>query len=198
MVKSVDHGAVSSTATVAYDTVKGGVKGMLAVGLVGAVIFGAIGAGATALVAAGMGAVGLGVGIGTAALVGGALSAFVGGIGSALSGGGIIGAVVGAAAGLFGGVGRVKNEKTAFQNREANVRDSMAAREQAIAQQAFAMGAQAGQQSVIAELQKHHEMMIRSQMAQAQGQKPVMGDQTAKIVEKRAAQQAAGVQPQVA
>jgi hypothetical protein len=198
MVKSVDHGAVSSTATVAYDTVKGGVKGMAVVGLIGAVVFGAAAAGVAALVAAAAGAIGIGVGVGAAALVAGAIGAVVGGLGSAVSGGGLLGATVGAVAGLFGGVGRVKNEKAAFVNREGTIRESMQAREQAIAQQAFAMGAQAGQQSVVAELQKYQEMQIRSQMAQAAGQKPVVGGHTANIVEKRVQQQAAGTQPQVA
>ncbi len=198
MVKSVDHGVVSGTASVAYDAVKGGVKGVVAVGLIGAVIFGAGAAGIAALAAAGASAVGIGVGVGGAALTAGIIGAVVGGLGSAFSGGGVIGGAIGAVAGMFSGVGRVKSEKTAFENREANVRESIVAREQAIAQQAFVMGAQAGQQSVIAELQKHQEMQLRSQMAQAAGQKPVLGSHTANVVDKRAAQQAAGAQPQVA
>ncbi|MDX2113347.1 MAG: hypothetical protein SFW63_06415 [Alphaproteobacteria bacterium] len=179
MVKSVDHGVVSGTATVAYDTVKGGVKGLLAAAAIGAVLVG----GGAAILGAGLaGVIGFGV-------AGAAASALIGGP---------VATAVGAVAGLFGGYGRVKNEKAAFENRESTVRESLAAREQAIAQQAFAMGAQAGQQSVIAELQKHQEMMIRSQMAQAAGQKPVLGSHTANVVDKRAAQQAAGAQPQVA
>jgi len=173
----VDHGVVSGTATVAYDTVKTGVKGFLASAAVGALVVGGF-----ALVAgAGLGAV-----AGLAAL---------GAFGGAAIGGPVATAI-GSVAGFFKGIGRVKNEKAAFENRESTVRDSIVAREQAIAQQAFAMGAQAGQQSVMAELQKYQEMQLRSQMAQAQGQKPVMGHHTANVVEKRAAGQ--GAQPQVA
>jgi hypothetical protein len=166
MAKSVDHGVVSGTASVAYDTVKGGFLGLVVAAAAGALV------------------------VGGAALAFGAGGWLLGGIalaGAAAGGvvGGPIATAIGSAAGFLGGIGRVKNEKAAFENRESTVRDSIVAREQAVAQQAFAMGAQAGQQSVMAELQKYQEMQLRSQMAQAQGQKPVMGQHTATVADKR-------------
>lgn len=146
MAEPVNHGIVSGAATGAWETVKGTVKGALALpvggALVGAVV-GAIGLGVIALsggavvgVAASMYAAVTGASIssvGTIAAVSGLAGALVGGVGGAVTGGsagtaaGILAwpitavtTVVGAVTGIFKGAHRVSEESQAYQQKLEN------------------------------------------------------------------------------
>lgn len=173
MVQRVDHGVLSATATTGWETAKGGLLGALAVTAAGAIGGALIGAFLLPAVGAGIGAAVLGV-----------ASFFVAGP---------IATVVGTGLGAYKGVHRVKDENAAYANRQHIIEGHAANQTNAVAQQAFAMGVQAGQKSVVEELQRARAHMIQEQMMQqAMANKAPVGTHTAKVCQDRAAAPAAG------
>jgi len=199
MVQRVDHGILSATATTGWETAKGGLKGGFLTGLVGAAI--AVGA-LTAVVAIGgalipgitaAGSVGalFGAGGGLAAGIGIAATAVTAVAGFFTTG--PIGTAVGTLLGVSKGVHRVKDENAAYAHRQDIIRGAVVNQHNQVAQQAYAMGVQHGQQSVVEELQRVHAAMIQDEMAkQAMINKSPVGEHTAKVCNDRA--QAAGKQ----
>ncbi|MCE2927553.1 MAG: hypothetical protein LW823_07935 [Rickettsiales bacterium] len=193
MVERVNHSAASSVATTGWETAKVGLAGWLAAGVIGALAVAAVAAVPVAvvgLIGGALGAIGSGGALaglgaafastaGTLVMGGAATVGAVGGLSSP------VGPIAGGLLGILKGTSRVNAEKAAFERRQEIMAGANMNRDQVVAQRAFAMGVQAGQQSVIQELQQYQETMIRSQMAQAQGQKPVVGQHTAAVTEKR-------------
>jgi hypothetical protein len=212
MAESINHGIISGTAQTAYETAKGGAKGLVYTGVAGglitaavvltagisAVALGGFLLGGFSLATAGAAVAALGsTGLGLMVTAGTAVSSFVAGAIGSTAVLGPVGTIAGAVGGFFKGIGRVKSEKAAFENRESQLAQSLQNREALAAQNGFSLGVQAGQQSVMDELQRSREMQIRSQMAQAAGQKPVLGDFTAKMADKNMNAQAQGAQAAV-
>lgn len=175
MVERVDHGMLSATATTGWETAKGGLKAAFGVMLIGAAIGAGIGALATGVVGAAVGAVLLG--------------------GVAFFGAGPIAAAVGTVLGFNKGLHRVKDENAAYAHRQQILQGHTVAQHNAVAQQAFAMGVQQGQQSVVQELQRvHAEMIQQEMMKQAIANKAPVGEHTTKVCVERTTSQAAGKQ----
>ncbi|MFW0777440.1 MAG: hypothetical protein ACN2B6_06955 [Rickettsiales bacterium] len=190
MVQRINHSATSAVATAGMETVKGGLLGVIAVGVVGALLLG----GGAALAVGAVGAIAGGATIGSALTSGVGLavmgvSALVGGV-AGVSSGGMLGAIVGGVAGLFRGGSKVGAEKSAFEHRREIMTSAKGqiqnGADQAALQQAYTVGVQAGQQSVVQELQRVHAQMIEGQMAQEATKNPV-GPHTAKLAQQRAA-----------
>lgn len=178
MAERVNHSAASAVATTGWETAKVGLAGWLAAGVIGAVAIAAVAAVPMLAVGAIGGAAGWigagGAASGIAATFGSTIGAWVLGIAATIGGvGGLsspVGPVVGGVAGLFKGVGRVRGESAAYERRQDILQHGAQQAQSAVAQQAFAMGVQAGQQSVVQELQRVHGQMIEAEMAKRQQQ----------------------------
>lgn len=133
MAKEIDHDAMSSTATVVGDSIKGALKGVGVMALAGAVILGVPALLISVPFAAG------------AAAVGGVIGAV---------GGGAIGATVGSVLGLGGGASKVRKEQKAFDKQMQRQQENIGATIQQVQQQAYMAGAQDGQAQVIQKLQE--------------------------------------------
>jgi hypothetical protein len=189
MAQRVNHNTASAVATTGLETAKIGLLGWLAAGVVGAVAIAAI----AAVPVAAIGLIG-GL-IEGAALAGvtGALTSTVGAIvvgGAAAVGaiGGLaspVGPIAGGLIGLLRGGSRVKAENAAYDRRQEILQHGQQQTQNVVAQQAFAMGVQAGQQSVVEELQRVHAQMIQDEMGRRAKENPV-GPHTAKLAQERA------------
>ncbi len=159
MVEAIKHDIRSSAATTSWETVKGGIRGTLYTGLIGAAVVGGIAAGLTAMVFSI-----------PAALAVGAVAAVAGGA-SAIGTLGVIGGPIGAIGGFFRGRQRVGAENTKYAVREAKIADARAQEAQMIAtigaQQGYAMGFEHGQQKVVHDIQSLQQQMLQQEMAKS-------------------------------
>ena len=133
MAKQIDHDAASAVATVGLETGKGIVGGVLTAAVIG----GALTAGVMAA---------FGLPILAPALIAAGLSGFFG------AG---IGAAAGGAAGVLAGVGKVGDEKAAYQAKARAISAEPVV--QAAQQQAYMAGVQDGQVAVVQHLQQAAE-----------------------------------------
>lgn len=180
--KPVDHGLLSGTATVGWESAKGAAKGLAVLPLAGAAIAGAVvftiaavmSGGATVPLTAALGAA-LPWGLGAAA-VGGALGLVGDGFAAPIIAG------VGALLGLARGGDRINGEKAAYKEmagHKAEKREQQKAAElenasNAGVQQGYGQGFKEGQMAVVNRLRELQYNMIQQQMSEAANANPAL------------------------
>jgi hypothetical protein len=161
MAQPVDHDVTSGVVTTTWETIKGGIGALALPPVLGAAAAGTAAAVVTALfISTGIGAI----------VAGGAIGVIAGGLlGTAAStamapwlagiGGGI---------GLLKGASRIRSESRAYDNLEAGRNaETMVTHMQYAAQQGYMAGVQAGQQSVVDQLQQVRYAAIADKMGPA-------------------------------